>query len=100
MLQCVAVCCDSYLFVLCKKEHCCNTLQHAATYCNTLQHTSMHCILKIVELSCDDRKKSFSEHSQKTALHECVAVCCSVLQRVAVCCSVLQCVALSEDSSI
>ena len=25
--------------------------------------------------------------------HECVAVCCSVLQRVAVCCSVLQCAA-------
>ena len=24
----------------------------------------------------------------------CVAVCCSVLQRVAVCCSVLQCVAV------
>ena len=24
---------------------------------------------------------------------QCVAVCCSVLQRVAVCCSVLQCVA-------
>jgi len=26
--------------------------------------------------------------------HGCVAVCCSVLQRVAVCCSVLQCVAV------
>ena len=26
--------------------------------------------------------------------HECVAVCCSVLQCVAVCCSVLQCAAV------
>jgi len=28
---------------------------------------------------------------------DCVAVCCSVLQRVAVCCSVLQCVAVWEE---
>ena len=30
----------------------------------------------------------------KSVIQVCVAVCCSVLQRVAVCCSVLQCVAV------
>ena len=40
--------------------------------------------------------KSGSRHIRMThrvTSHICVAVCCSVLQRVAVCCSVLQCVA-------
>ena len=33
--------------------------------------------------------------SRLSASHDCVAVCCSVLQCVAVCCSVLQCVAVA-----
>jgi len=31
---------------------------------------------------------------------QCVAVCCSLLQRVAVCCSEVQCVAVSSSSLV
>jgi len=38
-----------------------NTLQHTATHCNTLQHNATHCSMP------------------RTAMHQCVTVCCSVL---------------------
>jgi len=36
--------------------------------------------------------------SAREGLEQCIAVCCSVLQRVAMCCSVLQCNVTNESS--
>ena len=96
----------------------CNTLQHTATHCNTLQvdrcmvlryiHRLTHTGLVTFGIGVDMRykaprgasrrllpRRSFWHIPKEGACpHECVAVCCSVLQCVAVCCSVLQCVAV------
>ena len=58
-----------------------NTLQHAATHCNTLQHTGRH-------MGSDDPLAHFNQLLLQGVL-QCVAMCCSVLQRVAVYCSML-----------
>ena len=82
MVQCgavlwyVAVCCS--VLQQCVAAVCCSgVLQFAAMFCSV----SHRCILLGCFVSTADKK-------------QCVAVCCSVLQRVAVCCSVLQYVAV------
>jgi len=77
-------------------------LQHTATHCNTLQHTATH-----MSTCSSVTSKSFTFEAllcrrlfslicnlQSSATKRCVAVCCSVLQRVAVCCRMLQCAAV------
>jgi len=72
----------------------CNTrimllsLQHIPIHCNTLQHTATH-----VNQVAFSFARSRSRHWMIISV-QCVAACCSVLQRVAVRFSVLQCVAM------
>ena len=89
-------------------------LQHTATHYNMLQHTATHCphdIYWISESTSVCFCGKMADFTCQCSLLQCVAVCCSVLQRekmrssvfhtwdiiyscVAVCCSVLQCVAV------
>ena len=73
-----------------------------ATHCNTLQHTERHIstcssvtskIFTFEALLCR-RLCSLICNLQSSGTKRCVAVCCSVLQRVAVCCRMLQCAAV------
>ena len=73
-----------------------NTVQHSATQCNTVQHSASH-LTKSAELVLTLRmsERATTPGGPAGPLSSCcVAVCCSVLQRVAVCCSVFQCVAV------
>ena len=97
---------------------CRRTLQHTATryspHSTTLQHgiqtLSRMAFLSRGRLSVNERSARRERRIRKVSIFFfgslsvsrtrpvqsciCVAVCCSVLQRVAVCCSVLQCVAV------
>jgi len=66
----------------------CNTMQHTATCCNT-GYLLYRCACTVECYRC----AYFTCHRTRRFLLHCVALCCSVWQRVAVCCSVLQCVA-------
>jgi len=73
----------------------CNTLQHTATHCNTLQHTATHCntlqhTVISGHLSSWDPQYMSQTHNTRSIIERCIAVYCSELQCVAVCCSVLQ----------
>ena len=77
-LQCVRVCCSVLLCVAATLYEWAETrwLLLACVCCSVLRCSELQCV---AVCWCH--------------LDVCVAVCCSVLQRVAVCCSVLQCVA-------
>ena len=49
-------------------------------------------VLECVGVCCNTFDRATQSQAQSTNV--CVAVCCSVLQRVAACCSVMQCVAM------
>ena len=86
----------------------CNSPQLIATHCNTLQHTATHCNKPFSEVSSATRRSMEGDMSElnfsclapkiRSAANDprvrrsrpCVAVSCSVLQRVAVFCSELQ----------
>jgi len=82
----------------------CNTLQHTATQISqmpalwALQHSATQCNTKFLKCRLygastqNARNRTVAVH-EYVDCHNCVAVCCSVLQCVAVYCSVLQCVA-------
>jgi len=76
----VAVCCSLLQRVV-------GVLQCAVVCCVVLQCAAVHCSVLIVLKECADVGLCL------LCVLQCVAVCCSVLQRVAVCCSVLQRVA-------
>ena len=67
---------------------CCSVLQRVAVCCTLLQHPVCH---------SDEARLQRMTQLERVAVCcnvlQCVATCCSVLQRVAVCCNVLQCVA-------
>jgi len=79
VLQCVTVCCS--------------VLQSVAV----IKHGTAATVFQWLRLHKSIQQSEFVNGMYCSVLHyvaECVAVCCSVLQRVAVCCSVLQCVAV------
>jgi len=84
MWQCVALCCVAV---------CCSVLQQCVAGCLCRQD-SFHSHTHSLALSVS--RTGWIQGRDKGALcvAACVAVYCSVLQRVAVCCSVLQCVAV------
>jgi len=95
VLRCVAVCCS----VLLRVAVCCSVLQRVAVYCSVEQCGAVCCgMLWCVAAYCSvlQRVASWCSMLQRAAdnlVHirsVCVAVRCSVLQRV---CSLLQCVA-------
>jgi len=77
--------------------------KHAATHCNTLQHTatlvntSLYTHIQVgagATVNTIESKRAMQRALQAEEVFMCVAVCCSVLQRVvahvAACCSVMQ----------
>jgi len=101
VLQCVAVCCSALQCV----TECCQEGRESpflvldTKYLCALQRVAVRCSLLLTRV-----RKSFSrtrltylcafERVVVRCVLQCVAVCCSALQRVAVRCSALQCVAV------
>jgi len=92
----MAVCCSVLLYV----AACCSMLQYVAALCTAFQLTIQphsiihHCVECAAEVCCSVLQMCANSRppSHNVPLLDCVAagVCCSTLQCVAVCCSVLQ----------
>ena len=116
VLQCVAVCCDTYMqdasapsWLKRGVAVCCRALQRRVTYtckislapsclqkCVAMRCRALPCVaacyrvLQYVAVRCDIHTRNTPQ--AVSWQEECAAMCCSALQRVAARCSMLQCI--------